>query len=194
METPPKSGLPPGRSSAFFSLSHAIIRRSKRAARSHGCLANRTNRSAARCSNCGSAFCRICTRSSRNVTAPARRSCARCSGPIRTIRRPTRWTMSFCAVPLWPEMNYVGQQEADPLTFVLYPHEGRGSATFYEDAGDGYEYLNGFYARRAISCEVASGKIRVVVGEQEGEFAPARRQVRLAAGEIASEPGAGQLE
>jgi len=46
-------------------------------------------------------------------------------------------------------------KKADPLTFVmLYPCEGSGRATFYEDAGDGYEYLNGFYARRAITCEV----------------------------------------
>jgi hypothetical protein len=80
------------------------------------------------------------------------------------------------------------------LTFVLYPHEGRGSATFYEDAGDGYEYLNGFYARRAITCEVAGGTIRVVIGEQEGEFDPARRQVRLELREIATEPKSVQLD
>jgi alpha-glucosidase len=124
---------------------------------------------------------------------------ARIDGPAHVLAhaplgRPAIYVRANTAVPLWPEMNYTGEQEADPLTFVLYPHEGRGSATFYEDAGDGYEYLNGFYARRAITCEVAGGKIRVVVGKQEGEFAPARRQVRLELREIASEPEAVQLD
>lgn len=74
------------------------------------------------------------------------------------------------------------------MTFVLYPCEGSATATFYEDAGDGYEYLNGFYGRRAITCEVEAGNIRVGMGEQEGTFVPARRQVRLELREIASEP------
>jgi hypothetical protein len=87
-------------------------------------------------------------------------------------------------------MNHVGQREADPLTFVLYPGEGSGTAPFYEDAGDGYEYLNGVSARRAITCEVEAGNIRVTVGEQEGTFVPARRHTRLELREIASEPKA----
>ena len=104
--------------------------------------------------------------------------------------QPAIYVRANTAVPLWPEMNYVGQQEADPLTFVLYPYEGSGRATFYEDAGDGYEYLNGFYARRAITCEVEAGNIRVVIGGQEGTFVPARQHVRLELREIASEPEA----
>jgi alpha-glucosidase len=91
-------------------------------------------------------------------------------------------------MPLWPEMNHVGQQEADPLTFVLYPSEGSGTATLYEDAGDGYEYLNGSYARRAITCTVQAGKFRVAIGEREGTFVPERRHIRLELREIASEP------
>jgi hypothetical protein len=76
---------------------------------------------------------------------------------------------------------------------VLYPYEGSGRATFYEDAGDGYEYLNGVSARRAITCEVEAGNIRVVIGEQEGKFVPGRRHVRLELREIASEPQAVQF-
>jgi hypothetical protein len=76
---------------------------------------------------------------------------------------------------------------------VLYPSEGSGNATFYEDAGDGYEHLNGFYARRAITCEVEGGHIRVLIGEQEGEFVPARRHIRLELREVAAEPGSVRL-
>jgi len=97
------------------------------------------------------------------------------------------------ALPLGPEMNYVGHQDADPLTFVLYPFEGTGTATLYEDAGDGFEQLNGFYAQRAITCEVEARHIRVVIGGQDGEFVPARRHIRLEVREIASEPESVQL-
>jgi alpha-glucosidase len=104
------------------------------------------------------------------------------------LGEPAIYVRANTPLPLWPEMNYVGQHDADPLTFVLYPSEGSGAATFYEDAGDGYEYLNGFYARRTITCAVEAGNIRVVLGEQEGTFVPARRQIRLELREIASEP------
>ena len=90
-------------------------------------------------------------------------------------------------------MNYVGQKDSDPLTFVLYPAEGSGKATLYEDAGDGYEHLNGVYARRTITCEGDQGHIRVVLGEQEGTFVPTRQRIRLELREIASEPEAVQI-
>jgi hypothetical protein len=81
----------------------------------------------------------------------------------------------------------------DPLTFVLYPLEGSGTTTYYEDAGDGYEHLKGSYARRAVTCEVEAGKIRLAMGEQEGTYVPARQHIRLELREIASEPEAVQL-
>ena len=62
-----------------------------------------------------------------------------------------------------------------------------------EDAGEGYEYLNGFYARREITCEVERGNIRVVIGEQEGTFVPTRRRIRVELRGIASEPKSVQL-
>jgi alpha-glucosidase len=118
---------------------------------------------------------------------------ARVDGPAHLLAhaplgRPAVYVRANTAVPLWPEMDHVGQQEADPLTFVVYPAEGIGTATFYEDAGDGYEHLKGSYARRVITCEFEGGKIRVVIGAQEGAFVPARRHVQLELREIASEP------
>jgi alpha-glucosidase len=117
----------------------------------------------------------------------------RVDGPAHVLAhaplgQPAIYVRANTAVPLWPEMDHVGQHAADPLTFVIYPCEGRGLATVYEDAGDGYEYLNGFYARRAITCEVKAGQIHVVIGEREGAFTPARRNIRLEIREIASAP------
>lgn len=107
--------------------------------------------------------------------------------------QPAIYVRANTAVPFWPEMNYVGQQEADPLTFVLYTCEGSGVSTFCEDTGDGYEYLNGVYARRTITCEVEGGHILIVIGEQEGSFVPTRQCIRLELREVASEPEAVRL-
>ena len=104
------------------------------------------------------------------------------------LGRPAIYVRANAAVALGPEMSYAGQHEADPLTFVLYPFEGSHKATFYEDAGDGYEHLNGFYARRTITCEVEAEHIRVSMGEQEGAFIPTRRHMLLELREIAAEP------
>jgi alpha-glucosidase len=123
---------------------------------------------------------------------------ARVDGPAHILAhaplgRPAVYVRANTAVPLWPEMSHVEQKAADPLTFVLYPAVGSGTATFYEDAGDGYEQLNGFYARRTVTCEVTAGKIRVVIGEREGAFVPERRHIRLELREIGSEPKAVQV-
>jgi alpha-glucosidase len=91
-------------------------------------------------------------------------------------------------VPLWPTIDHVDQEHADPLTLLLYPAEGSGQATLYEDAGDGYEQENGVYARRTITCAVEAGQIHVVMSEQEGTFIPARQRIRLELREISATP------
>jgi alpha-glucosidase len=104
------------------------------------------------------------------------------------LGQPAVYVRANTALPLWPEMNHVGQREADPLTFALYPCEGSGLTTFYEDAGEGYEYLNGAYARRTITCEVEAGLVRVVIGEREGGFIPPRQHIQLELRKVAAEP------
>ena len=49
----------------------------------------------------------------------------------------------------------------------------------YEDAGDGFGYENGEYARRAVSCEESAGVVTVRFGEREGSFVPEREELRL---------------
>jgi alpha-glucosidase len=118
---------------------------------------------------------------------------ARVDGPAHILAhaplgQPAFYVRANTAVPLWPEMNYVDQELADPLTLLLYPFEGNGQAMLYEDAGDGYEQLKGVYARRSISCEVEMNSMRVVLGERDGTFVPVRQRIRLELCEIATEP------
>jgi alpha-glucosidase len=104
------------------------------------------------------------------------------------LGQPAIYLRANTALPLWPEMNYVGEHAADPLTFVLHPSEGSGRATFYEDAGEGYEHLNAVYARRTVTCELEAGHLRIVIGEREGRLVPARRHLRLELRGMANEP------
>lgn len=134
----------------------------------------------------------------RHVYLPAGSWChfwtgQRVEGPAHILARaplgqPAIYTRANTALPLWPEMNYVDQDRADPLTFVLYPADGYGQASLYEDAGEGYEHLNGVYARRTITCECEAGHIRVVLSERKGSFIPARQRLRLELRGLATKP------
>ncbi len=95
------------------------------------------------------------------------------------LGQPAIYVRANTAIPLWPEMNYVGERPADPLTLLLYPADGSGETTLYEDAGNGFGYERSEYARRGVICEVLSGSISVRLTEQEGSFAPERGATHL---------------
>jgi alpha-glucosidase len=92
------------------------------------------------------------------------------------------------AVPLWPEMNYVGERPADPLTLLIHPAEGTSESTLYEDAGNGFGYERGEYASRRVVCEVSGDGISVRLGEREGSFVPERSSVKLELGGVSTRP------
>ena len=76
-------------------------------------------------------------------------------------------------------MNHVGEKPADPLTLLLYSAEGVGDTTLYEDAGNGFGYERGEYARRRVICEASADGVSVRLGEREGSFVPERSSVNL---------------
>jgi alpha-glucosidase len=118
---------------------------------------------------------------------------ARTDGPVHSVAhaplgQPALYVRANTAVPLWPATNYVDPKQADPLTLLLFPVEGYGQAWLYEDAGEGYEHLNGVYARRTITCEAEPGLIHVLISAQEGTFMPVRQHIRLEMREISAAP------
>ncbi|MDQ2715127.1 MAG: glycoside hydrolase family 31 protein [Chloroflexota bacterium] len=117
----------------------------------------------------------------------------RVNGPAHILAhaplgQPAVYIRANTVLPLAPAMSYVGQQDAEPLTFLCYPCEGSGTATFYEDAGDGYEQLQGVYGRRTITCDKENGYIRVILAEQQGTFTPTRQRIQLELREVAAAP------
>jgi alpha-glucosidase len=105
------------------------------------------------------------------------------------VGKPALYVRANAAVPMWPEMNHVGERPKDPLTLLLYPAEGSGESVLYEDAGNGFGYERGEYARRSVVCEVLSGGISVRLNEREGSFVPERGSVHLVLIGVNTRPG-----
>jgi alpha-glucosidase len=95
------------------------------------------------------------------------------------LGEPPLYTMANTAVPMGPDAAHTDKEAWDPLTLLLYPTEGTGETVLYEDAGDGFGYENGEYARRTVSCEEAGGSVTIRIGEREGSFVPQRQELRL---------------
>ena len=72
-------------------------------------------------------------------------------------------------IPMGPEMEYVDQKPADPLTLDIYP-AGTSEYRFYEDDGASNGYLAGEYARTLFSCAAANGGVSIGIGATEGTY------------------------
>jgi alpha-glucosidase len=92
------------------------------------------------------------------------------------LGQPAIYARANTPLPLWPEMAHVDEHTPDPLTWRTYLVHGAqaGVGELYEDAGDGFQYESGEWARsqdgnhppsgrgippRMIPCE-ASGNVR----------------------------------
>ena len=95
------------------------------------------------------------------------------------LGQPALFVAANKAIAMWPEMNFVGERATDPLTVMAFVDEGRGESVLYEDAGDGYAYREGEYARTGMVCEGSAGSVSVSIGEREGAFVPERSAMRL---------------
>jgi alpha-glucosidase len=95
------------------------------------------------------------------------------------LGEPPFYVKSNTALPMGPDMAHTGERAQDPLTLLLYCAEGAGESVLYEDAGDGFGYENGEYARRTTYGEESSDHIIVRLGEREGLFIPEREELRL---------------
>ena len=78
-----------------------------------------------------------------------------------------------------PDANHTGELPPDPLTLRVHPAGGAGESTLYEDAGNGFGYESGEFARRSISCDASHDRVTVRLAEREGSFVPEREEVRL---------------
>src|SRR5690606_4885836 len=70
-------------------------------------------------------------------------------------------------IPAGPEIQYVNEKPADPLTLYVYTGKD-ASFTLYEDEGVNYQYEEGKYATISIKYDEATKTL--TIGEREGTF------------------------
>ena len=69
---------------------------------------------------------------------------------------------------------------ADALRPVSLDASGRAEGTLYEDAGDGFGYERGEFARTRFVAETRAGVVHVSIAAREGAWAtPAARRYRV---------------
>lgn len=75
-------------------------------------------------------------------------------------------------IPMGPEMNYVGEQATDPITFEIYPDaQGNARTSLYEDDGVSPAYNNGVERRTTVTYAGSS----VAVSVSGGSYQPGPR-------------------
>jgi alpha-glucosidase (family GH31 glycosyl hydrolase) len=72
-------------------------------------------------------------------------------------------------IPMGPEMHYVDEKPADPLTLDIYP-VAKSSCTLYEDDGVSNDYQQGAFARTAMACAMLGPDMVVDVGAAQGDY------------------------
>jgi alpha-glucosidase len=93
------------------------------------------------------------------------------------LGEPAIYVRANTPIPMGPDANHTGEKPTDPLTLGIHPAEGTGECALYEDAGDGFGYENGEYARRILSCDTSYDRVTIRLGEREGSYSPERREV-----------------
>ena len=72
-------------------------------------------------------------------------------------------------IPMGPDIHYVDEKPADPLTVDIYP-SANSSYTLYEDDGKSNDYKNGKFTRTTLACETIGPDVIVRVGAAQGDY------------------------
>ena len=79
-------------------------------------------------------------------------------------------------IPMGPEMSFVGEKPADPLTMDIFPDEkGRASGTWYEDDGTSPAYEQGAFRRTSVAVSGAKNAWEIALSAPQGRYVPAPR-------------------
>ena len=102
-------------------------------------------------------------------------SMIRVEAPLETVPMFVR---AGSIIPMGPEMNYVGEKPADPMTFVIYPDEsGQAATALYEDDGVSPAYKQGAFRRTPVSVSKSGNGFQIEVGAREGSYNPKPRNL-----------------
>jgi alpha-glucosidase (family GH31 glycosyl hydrolase) len=72
-------------------------------------------------------------------------------------------------IPMGPEIHYVDEKPANPLTLDIYP-AAKSSYTLYEDDGKSNDYQQGKFARTRFGCATVAADVVVDIGAAQGDY------------------------
>lgn len=81
-------------------------------------------------------------------------------------------------LPHYPVQQFVGEKEFNEVELHIYKGGEPEKSLFYEDAGDGYGYLQGYYAKRTFNTQPNGQRYRITQ-HKSGEFEPAYAHYKL---------------
>ena len=72
-------------------------------------------------------------------------------------------------IPMQPDMEYMGEKPADPITLDVWPGAS-GRAVLYEDDGVSLDYQKGAAARTAVALDSEDTTLRITIPPRNGSF------------------------
>jgi alpha-glucosidase (family GH31 glycosyl hydrolase) len=72
-------------------------------------------------------------------------------------------------IPMGPEIHYVDEKPANPLTLDIYP-AAKSSYTLYEDDGKSNDYQQRKFARTRFGCATVAADVVVDIGAAQGDY------------------------
>ena len=98
----------------------------------------------------------------------------RVNAPLETVPMFVR---GGAIIPMGPEMNYVGEKPADPITFAIYLDEkGSASTRLYEDDGISPAYQQGVFRRTSVSVKRTTSRYSVSISAPAVPYNPGARK------------------
>ena len=80
-------------------------------------------------------------------------------------------------IPLAPVMNYTGERPWAPLSIEFYPGDTKTCFDLYEDAGNGYAYLNGEYRSNRFCQQSGTASLTITKASSEGKMQSSTRDL-----------------
>src|SRR5256714_1188650 len=97
----------------------------------------------------------------------------RADAPLETVPVYVR---AGSIIPLWPQMNHVGERAVDQITFEIYTDDGgHASTTLYEDDGTSPAYMRGAFRRTSFDVARQGSAFHVKLNTPQGNYQPSPR-------------------
>ncbi len=94
--------------------------------------------------------------------------------------QPRLYIRPGSVIPSGAVMQYVDENPLDPVTLIVHlDSQGRASGQMYEDAGDGWGYLEGEYLHSTYTAAREGKLVRVRLSASEGDMPRPERGVRV---------------